>query len=515
MSNHLAIATVTAALNESLQAGLIMDVPGSTVTTVRPDALSNGNQGGPKVNIYLYQVTPNAAWRNADLPTRRSDGTMVQRPQAGLDLHYLLSCYGDEAQYLPQRMLGSLVRSLHARPVLTRRRVRDAVSNASDYLGGSNLADAVELVKFTPISLSLEELSKLWSVFFQTPYALSVAYQATVVLIESEDTPWPVLPVRKPKLYVSPFRQPRIERAVSSQGQNLPVIFGETLIIEGRDLQGDITRVHVGGAELEPAAENLSNTRISLPLTDPALRAGAQGVQVVHQELLGDPPTPHRGVESNVTAIVLRPAIENLQTAVGLPDGESGRQLIVRLKPVTGPSQRVAVLLNGLAGGSTAVISAPPREQASDSLAFPLTGVGSGAYLVRVQVDGAETVLETDADTGAYTGPTVTIEPVMTASLAELTSDHAPPGNNYLVEGVVSVLDDKGDPLGGVAVSAEWQAPGGTFIPPEETTGAGGQATFSLTDDSGTFTLAITGLTLQGFVWDEAGSAPISQSLST
>jgi hypothetical protein len=42
----------------------------------------------------------------------------------------------------------------------------------------------IENVKLTPISLSLEELSNLWSVFFQVPYALSVAYEAAAVLIE-------------------------------------------------------------------------------------------------------------------------------------------------------------------------------------------------------------------------------------------------------------------------------------------------------------------------------------------
>ncbi len=38
-----------------------------------------------------------------------------------------------------------------------------------------------------------------------------------------------------------------------------------------------------------------------------ALRAGVQGVQVIHRTLLGQPPTPHRGFESNAAAFVLRP----------------------------------------------------------------------------------------------------------------------------------------------------------------------------------------------------------------
>jgi len=90
MSNFLAIATVTATLGQVLQPAVGAGVPGATVTTLRPD----GAGAGPRptgVNIYLYQVTPNAAYRNADLPTRTSEGDLMQRPQAALDLHYPVS----------------------------------------------------------------------------------------------------------------------------------------------------------------------------------------------------------------------------------------------------------------------------------------------------------------------------------------------------------------------------------------------------------------------------------------
>ncbi len=193
MSNFLAIATVTATLGRMLQAAVGADVPGALVTTVRPDG---PNSGVPDtgVNLFLYQVTPNAQWRNQDLPTRRADGTVAQRPQAALDLHYLLSFYGSEAELEPQRLLGSALRTLHARPLLDRVAVLNAVA-ANAFLTGSDLADAVESVRFTPMSLNLEELSKLWSVFFQTTYVLSVAYRASVVLLTAEAQPLLAQPV--------------------------------------------------------------------------------------------------------------------------------------------------------------------------------------------------------------------------------------------------------------------------------------------------------------------------------
>ena len=85
-----------------------------------------------------------------------------------LDLHYLLSFHGDEAKLEPQRLLGSVARTLHAHPVLTREMIQDTLQDPLfGFLAGSDLADQVEPVKFTPSFLSLEELSKLWSVFLR------------------------------------------------------------------------------------------------------------------------------------------------------------------------------------------------------------------------------------------------------------------------------------------------------------------------------------------------------------
>ena len=100
MSNDLAIATVTATLREWIRPALEVDVTGAQVSLNRPDQIAAFEN--PGVNVFLYQVTPNAAWRNQDLPTRRgSNGEVLQRPQAALDLHYLLTCFGDETLLEP------------------------------------------------------------------------------------------------------------------------------------------------------------------------------------------------------------------------------------------------------------------------------------------------------------------------------------------------------------------------------------------------------------------------------
>jgi hypothetical protein len=381
---------------------------------------------GTGANVFLYQVTPNVAWHNADLPTRRAGGDLVQRPQAALDLHYLLTFYGAEAQLEPQRILGIVVRTLHARPILSRELIRQTLGKAKfSFLTGSNLADGVELVRVTPLPLSLEELSKLWSVYFQTPYSLSVAYLATVVLIESEESARAALPVRTRNLYVVPFRQIVVDQVRSAEGSEVPIVQGSTIVIEGRKLRGEKTEVHIGDSISEPVAEDIGDTEIRLAL--PAgLRAGVLGLQVVHPRLMGTPPVAHRGVESNLAPFVLHPLIR--KKSDGTPDvsvsatvaTDGTRATIVRIDPNVGRAQRGLLFLNEYDPPSTraaraysfqAVPRPPSDPPESDALTFPIKGVAAGDYVLRVQIDGADSPLERDPNPAKpiYSGPKVTI----------------------------------------------------------------------------------------------------------
>ena len=207
MSNFLAPATVTAALQLMLSDGIAAEgagMPGSTNVVInRPDAVSDPDQ--PQVSIYLYQVVPNPQWRNADLPTRGGRGELLRNPRAAIDLHYLLTFFGNETQLEPQRIMGSVVHLLNDEPVLTTPRIVNAI-NAVGSLATSNLANEIERVKFTPIAYSLEELSKLWSVFGDTSYRLSVAYSASVVFVEaSAPIRPPALPVQEREVIVVPW----------------------------------------------------------------------------------------------------------------------------------------------------------------------------------------------------------------------------------------------------------------------------------------------------------------------
>ena len=84
MSNALAFATVTTTLKDFLQQAALEMVPGAEVITGRPrtDGGDNSAPNNPSIYLYLYQIVPNVAFRTADLPTRRSDGSMINKPQS-------------------------------------------------------------------------------------------------------------------------------------------------------------------------------------------------------------------------------------------------------------------------------------------------------------------------------------------------------------------------------------------------------------------------------------------------
>jgi hypothetical protein len=401
LSNFLSIATVTAGLKQRLlEAVAEAGIPNASVTTDRPD--QREKKAEPGINIFLFQTTPNAAGRNADLPAYRGNGAAAQRPRAAVDLQYLLTFYGDHQLLEPQRLLGMAVTHLHSWPVLTAQEIQDNVvspptppglTDPRHYLTGSDLAHEVERVRFTPLLLSTEELSRLWSVVFQTPYSLSAAYQATVVFLEPGTSAQPSLPVRDRNIYVQPFLGPRVERVLSAIDAALPITIDSGVVIEGSNLRGDATRVLLAGNDFEPPPQHVHGDRIdwSPPATLPA---GVLSLQVTHRMDMGTPPTPHRGVESNAVALILHPRILNLtNTPPVQSNGLFATDITVQVTPLLRTGQRVSMVLNHAAGGPAYRFDVAPLTADTASVTIGAAGLQPGSYYVRLLVDGAESTL--------------------------------------------------------------------------------------------------------------------------
>lgn len=454
MSNALAIASVTAVLKDLLNNGVIdhqlSGVVGEvTVSALPPDrVLVNGQPESSRINLFLYQVTPNPGWRNVALPSRDGDGARVANPPLGLDLHYLVTTYG-ASEFHAEILLGYALQLLHETPVLTRDAIHRTLAPASpvtgsilppplDTLAASELGDQVEQIRLTPQTMSVEEISRLWSAI-QSHYRPTAAYQASVVLIESRRPARTALPVAndKRRIYVVPVRSPAIEAVVSASGALAPIAVGTVLEIRGRELQGDVTLVDLDGFEFVPPAASVTPARITLPLTSPlpaGLQAGVKGVRVLHRVRMGDPETDHRGVESNVAAFVLRPTVTNgpvippsdvlglastVETLNGVPTAMRAGALRLAFDPRVGRGQSVTLLLNefNAAPGTRPhayTFSAPAGNGLPDgvldtaAVEVPFAHVVAGTYLVRARVDGAESALAQDGS-GLFATPRVAL----------------------------------------------------------------------------------------------------------
>jgi Pvc16 N-terminal domain/IPT/TIG domain len=407
MSSFKAIAAVTASLR-TLLSDVSKDVVGCIVIT-RPPGSIVVNQNERLLNIYLYQVKTNPAFGTFDLPQRDSNGMLVNRSTVAINLHYILTAYTDENEdIIAQQILGSAMRILQERPVLTPDLIRAAIlSNPQDELADSDLADQVEMVKLTLESLTLEEITKLWSSFFQINYRTSVCYLATVVLIDSRIIPAPSLPVSQQGIYAIQYRHillDRIDPAVVKRGTNRIV----TLL--GKNLMDVDTVLKVGDQSLQLIPTSTNNEiKFQIPVN---LSPGIKAVQVIKKMNLGSNPDQYNISESNILAIVILPRQVNVLT----PQLNSGDVIQIKVEPAVLAGQKASLMINNSEFGNYSFPSLPPTAGLPpDILEFQTHDLPSAEYLVRIQVDGAISIPNinedpTSPDYGKFIGPTVKVQ---------------------------------------------------------------------------------------------------------
>jgi hypothetical protein len=394
VSNALAIATVTATLRGFLQSALnnapVGKVGSADVRPMRPGSPSPLTKG---VGLFLYQVTHNSHWRNSDLPTRDQTGLVVrQRPRVALDLHYLLSFHGEDETYEPERLLAIVESALHASPVLPRALVQQTI-DANAELAESDLADQIDTVRLTPVPLNLEELSKLWSVFFQTTYVISVAYVASVVLIEEPLLVRAAPLVQTRHVYATTLRRPVLTGAAAQIVEP-----GEPLVLLGHSLAAANVRVRIdSSAPIAAADVTDSRVQVSLPAD---LSAGLHLARVQQDREIGGPdPVRVSTVESNAVPFMLVPQLDpdaaHPLDPVAVARGDAAELLV---RPVIRAGQRIRVLVGDFG------IDVPPLESDGDgTLAFAVPDTAPlGTFPLRVEVDGAMSLIEPRDEAPGY-----------------------------------------------------------------------------------------------------------------
>jgi hypothetical protein len=385
MSNPLAIAAVTATLRNLLAAALATEADlNDALVTVQPldkarDATATVNQ----LNLFLYLISPNAAWRNQDMPGRVQQGDVASPPLA-LNLFYLLSAYGrdnDVEKPFSHLLLGQAMSILSDHPLLGHDEIAAALPN-------NDLGDQVERVRITLQPLSIEDISKLWA-GFQMQYRLSVAYEIAVVLIDTQRpvrAAPPVL-VRGPggRGFDSTSNLLSAYPRLTSLTPPRPVRPGETIRAAGTGLTGDVVTAQfapqrLGQPVVAAAAPNpAGGFSVAVPAGLPAgpcmfsLRVSTAGAIRPTNEL------PLLLAPRITSAMPVQVALRRRNPSVSLD-----------IEPPALPGQRVALILGDREIQATA--------SAAGHLTFTLTGVTAGTYLARVRVDGVDSLPMVDPE---------------------------------------------------------------------------------------------------------------------
>ena len=421
MSNSLAISTVSAAFLRRILSAANAVVPNAKVRLGPPTAKLS-DDGLPLVNLHLYRVEPNATHANDHLPSRGPAGQMRGPSTLALNLHYVMSFFGNHDVFEPDLMLGEVMLALEHEPALSKSTVSSAIAD-NEELEDSDLAEALARLRVTRQLMTIDDFSKVWSIFYQVPYALSLAYEVNHVLIESADTPPVPAPVAHPGLWVAPMSSLRLDSAGATEGSSIPPVWGNVLHVQGQGLGKPDLALEVDGTALVMTGVGQMERALSIPLDVATFGAGGLDVGVHRLQAIAPKARPdqpdHLRARSNALAFALAPAI-TLGT-VTAPPGETTAtgNVEVTFSPAIQSAQEVRLLLDGRGGGATGQVVLPGRDPvdggpAATDLTFDFTNLARGTYLVRADVDGLLSPVSLDTTPGSptfgqITGPELTL----------------------------------------------------------------------------------------------------------
>lgn len=426
MANALAIAATTAVLKSLLENELVrqgvasrLDSPDITVLPPNPETGAGNTGGGDRLNLFLMYTTPNLGWRNTELPSRNGRGDRQRQPPLALDLHYLVTAYSESPLHA-EVLLGVAMQFLHEYPILTRETIRSTLEALSsdpmvagdieEVLSTTGLADQVEQLRITPTPMMTEEISRLWSAI-QTPYAPSMAYHVSLVLIERqapEVVPLPVLTIGEPipdrarsqGILAQANLQPPVPtlEAATAPNQQTALQMGETLTLQGHHLDSsevliDFVQLRTGRSLTQTATGvDDATLTVSLPSDPPPgpveddapenpenWPAGFYSITArVRPDEVSD------FLITNTLSVILAPRILGVVSAIA---GES-IVLTVSCSPPVHRTQTVELVL-----GAQSLPVQPLEDDVTNTLIFQADDWPSGEQWVRLRVDGVDSLL--------------------------------------------------------------------------------------------------------------------------
>jgi uncharacterized protein DUF4255 len=432
LSTALGISAVTAVLqylfNQIYNAS---DLGTVSITAVAPD-VAQANLGADsstqlQVNLFLHQVTLNAALRNIGMPVLAGDGsTQLKNPPVALDLHYLLTAYasydtGAEA------LLGYGVQFLIQNPVLTRAQINAAFlpqnlpssskNPLASSLGLAGLSQQIEMIKIIPATLGREEIAWLWTAL-KADYRPTFPFQASVVLIQSQNPVQAALPVLKRSVsaqanMLSPFGA--LTDVIPPGGQPAASL-GDTVTVQGANLSSAINVVlinsRLGIQQTIPASASGSGTSLQFTVPNPlppvpnaAPADLPAGVYLLSAEVANGADI----VSTNSLAFAIAPTITKPPPSPITPDAEGNATVSITCAPFLRPGQEASLII----GSASTPASAFIKPTNTPSFTFSSLAPASPPLPplpVRLRVEGIDSpIIDMTRTPPVFSGPTVQV----------------------------------------------------------------------------------------------------------
>jgi len=388
MSTMLALAAITGALKSVLTDDFIgsqaQEFLGELeVSALPPDLISAGDITKPRLNLFLYQVTPNVAWRNMP-PVTDAAGRHTGNMPLALDAHYLVTAYGVGAtDFEMEMLLGYAVDRLHHTSLLSRELIQHKLKAEMppikpltpdnwNALREARLDEQMENIRLTPVPMSTDDLMKLWTAF-SGKYRPSVAYQAAVILLDITPAPRLAQPVRTRVIHTCFSPRPSIT-SVTPQ----IALAGDTMLINGTHLLGTNTRGEIDATSIDKISGTADELTLRLPDTLPI---GIRTLKVAG-EFTGTDQKTHRLV-SNGVPFLLAPALD--AAGYTIPHGS---HLVLHVTPFPKVTQQIEVFIDGQA------VTPSARAQDTDPISVPIPATATpGTFPLRVRVDGIDALV--------------------------------------------------------------------------------------------------------------------------
>jgi hypothetical protein len=381
LSSPAALATVTATLQH------LLTVVTPTVTTQPPSTARVGGNG-EQINIFLYSTQYNTAFRNSPMPGKTWDGEQAY-PPLPLVLKYLITAYGlNDDDISGQQLMGKAMSVLHDHPILGK-------SDIEGITPDSRLHEQLERVRITPDTLSLDDMSKLWSSFQSAEYRLSTGYEVSAVLIESQRlarTPLPVLTrgkddkgiVVQPNL-IPPF--PTIT-SIDLPLQQVSALPGDTVVLNGHHLNGTTVTVRFNHRDLPvpidvPALANGTDNRIraQIPNSPAAWAAGVYSVEAIISK------AGEQTRATNVLSLFIAPQVLTISPANPIATVIGKATITLTFNPEVRANQRASILL-----GDREILANDHPAQ-TGTLIFEIENAPVGTRHIRLRIDGVDSLL--------------------------------------------------------------------------------------------------------------------------